>query len=574
MKKREVAGKTIRGGCFDLCVIGGGATGLGCALDAQLRGLRTVLVEAGDFVSQTSSASTKLAHGGVRYLELAAASLDYGQFRMVLRALHERRHMLEAAPHLAHPMELLVPCFSAWERFYYGAGLKAYDGIAGKARISPSRILSRREALDRLPGLRSEGLAGAVTYADGQFDDARYGMALAQSFSRLNGELLNYARVVDLERRGDGRLTGVVVEDRLAGERFSIAARAILNCTGPFSDTLRQMANPSLAKRLRLSKGIHILLPMREMRGDAALLIPRTEDGRLIFALPWYGSLLVGTTEKEMAPDEEVTVRAEEIEYLLRYIHRFLDTRWTRADVQSAFAGVRPLVACGGKVNTRRLIRDHEIEVDRRSGLVSVLGGKWTTYRAMAEDGVNAALRVLGEAPVAARTLHYALDGAEGYESGYWQKLAGRYGISEGTAEHLAQKFGTRSEDILSLIASDSSLAVPLCAGTAAIAAEVVYCVREEMAQTVEDVLARRIGVQFHSLRQAWEAAPAVGKWMAVELGWTEEQRARAVTEYQTGIDRLLRMAGLPPALLGPAAGPEFDPKGPGEDHAGLHRSH
>ncbi len=575
MKKRDIARRTIRDDRFDLCIIGGGATGLGCALDAQLRGKRTVLVEAGDFISQTSSASTKLVHGGVRYLQIAAASLDYGQFRMVRKALQERRHMLEAAPYLAHPVELLVPCFSAWEQFYYGAGLKAYDVIAGKARIFPSRILSRRLTLERLPALRRDRLFGAVTYADGQFDDARYGMALAQSFARLNGELLNYTRVVDMERDRDGGLTGVVVEDMLSGERFSIAARVTLNCTGPFSDHIRQMANPSLPSRLRLSKGIHILLPMQAMRGDAALLIPKTEDGRLIFALPWNGSLLVGTTEDEIASDEEAAANAKEIEYLLRYVNRYLDMRWTPADVQSVFAGVRPLVASAGNGNTQRLIRDHEIEVDRRSGLVSVLGGKWTTYRAMAEDGVNAALRVCGDAPVPARTLRYPLDGSEGYCSGYWQKLAGRHGISDPTAEHLAQKFGARSQEILSLIESDPSLAAPLCAGSPAIAAEVVYSVREEMAQTIEDVLARRIGVQFHNLQQARAAAPAVGERMAVELGWTAQQTTQAIAEYQARIDRLLRLAGLPPASLGPsAAGPELDLKGPGEDHAGLHRSH
>lgn len=575
MKVRNNARNTIRSSKFDVCVIGGGATGLGCALDAQLRGKRTLLVDAGDFVSQTSSASTKLVHGGVRYLQQAVASLDYGQFRMVSKALHERIHMLQAAPFLARPLELLVPCFSAWERMYFGIGMKAYDAIAGKASIFPSRILSRKEALDRLPALRRDGLAGAVSYADGQFDDARYGLTLAQSFSRAGGELLNYARVVELRRDTRGKLNGVLVEDVLTGERLSVAARAVLNCTGPFADHIRHMANPSLPARLRLSKGIHVLLPVEPMQSDAALLIPKTEDGRVIFAIPWFGSLLVGTTEDEVADDVEIAANGEEIAYLLKYINRCLDTNFTPADVEATFAGVRPLVASADSVNTKKLIRDHEVEVDRESGLVSVLGGKWTTYRAMAEDGVDAALRVLGDTPVATKTLHYALDGAEGYHADYWRQLAGRHGITERTAQHLAEKFGVRADDVLALIASDPGLAAPLCAGASAIAAEVVYCVREEMAQTIADVLARRIGIQFHNWKQARAAAPAVGNRMAAELGWTPSKTAQAIAEYQANIDRLRDLAGLPlDANLPPETEPETDSDSTGEEYVRLHRSH
>lgn len=562
MKTRKEALHTIRNGQFDICVIGGGATGLGCALDAQLRGKRTVLVEASDFVSQTSSASTKLVHGGVRYLQQAIASLDYGQFRMVRKALHERIHMLEAAPFLARPLELLVPCFSAWEQFYFGVGMKAYDAIAGRASIFPSRILSRSQALNRLPALRKDGLHGAVSYADGQFDDARYGLALAQSFASAGGELLNYARVVDLKRSTDGKLNAVVVEDLRSGERMEVSARVVMNCTGPFADHIRQMANPDLPARLRLSKGIHVLLPVEPMHSDAALLIPKTVDGRVIFAIPWFGSLLVGTTEDEIGHDEEVVTNAGEIAYLLNYINHYLNTNFTANDVQALFAGVRPLVSSAGSVNTKKLIRDHEVEVDRRSGLVSVLGGKWTTYRAMAEDGVDTALRVLGDAHTAARTLHYALDGSQGFHADYWRQLAGRHSISERTAQHLVQKFGTRADGVLALIDADPELATPLCAGAVAIAAEVVYCVREEMAQTIADILIRRIGIHFHNWKLARAAAPSVGERMATELGWTPRQTVEAIAEYQAQIDRLCKLAGLPPATQLPlATEPEPDAK-------------
>ena len=300
MKSRTAALESIRNQAFDLCVIGGGATGLGSALDAQLRGLSTVLIDAGDFVSKTSSASTKLAHGGVRYLQQAVLGLDYGQFRMVRKALQERIHMLHAAPYLAHPLELLVPCYSRWQMFYMAVGMKMYDLIAGKAHFSPSRILSRQEALEVLPILRMEKVEGAVTYEDGQFDDARYGIAMAKTVAQSGGELLNYARVVGFDYGSDGKLVSAQVEDRMGGQPFSISARVFLNCTGPFADEIRLMANPQMKRRLRISKGIHILLPADALRSETALLIPETEDGRVIFAIPWFGSLLVGTTEDEI----------------------------------------------------------------------------------------------------------------------------------------------------------------------------------------------------------------------------------------------------------------------------------
>ena len=387
MKSRTAALESIRNQAFDLCVIGGGATGLGSALDAQLRGLSTVLIDAGDFVSKTSSASTKLVHGGVRYLQQAVLELDYSQFRMVRKALQERIHMLHAAPYLAHPLELLVPCYSRWQMFYLAVGMKIYDMIAGKSHLSPSRILSRQKALEALPILRMEKVKGAVTYEDGQFDDARYGIAMAKTIAQFGGELLNYAQVAGFEYSSEGKLVSAQVEDRMGGQPFSISAHVFLNCTGPFADEVRLMANPQMKRRLRISKGIHILLPAVALRSETALLIPGTEDGRVIFAIPWFGSLLVGTTEDEIEQAEEITATESEIAYLLKYVNKYLATNFTFSDVQSAFAGVRPLVASKDAVNTKKLVRDHEVETDAKSGLISILGGKWTTYRAMAEDG-------------------------------------------------------------------------------------------------------------------------------------------------------------------------------------------
>ena len=526
-------------------MIGGGATGIGSALDAQLRGKSTVLLDGTDFVSQTSSASTKLVHGGVRYLQQAVVGLDYGQFQMVRKGLKERIHMLKAAPYLAHPLELLVPCFSRWEIFYFAIGMKIYDLIAGKTHLSPSRILWRKQAQRSLPALRMDRVAGAVTYADGQFDDARYGIAMAQTFAQQGGEMLNHAKVVGFERGSNGKLTGALVEDKLSGELFTVRARVFLNCTGPFADEVRLMANPAMPRRLRLSKGIHIMLPVDAMQSETALLIPKTEDGRVIFAIPWFGSLLVGTTEDEIEHGTEMAATEAEIAYLLKYANRFLNTAFTASDVRAAFAGVRPLVASTDSADTKKLVRDHEVEIDNQSGLISILGGKWTTYRAMAEDGVDCAMRALGDGNVRAKTLGYLLTGSRLWSADYGKELSKQYGLSSETARHLAQKFGTDAPRVLEVVNSDSGFDQPLYPGAAALVGEVLYCIREEMAQSIEDVLARRIGIQFHSWRDAIIAAPIVGKLLARELGWSEAATNDAIEDYIGGIVHLSRLAAV-----------------------------
>jgi glycerol-3-phosphate dehydrogenase len=413
-----------------VCIIGGGATGTGCALDAQLRGMSTVLLDAGDFVGRTSTASTKLVHGGVRYLQQAVVNLDYEQYTMVRKALHERVHMLRCAPFLAHPLELLVPCFSWWELGYFTIGMKAYDWIAGAGSLFPSRMLSRAESLRRMPSLRSEKLVGTVSYADGQFDDARFGLTLAQTFTQQGGDVINYAKATGFRKDSAGKLTVLEVEDQLTWERFQIRAKVFVNCTGPFADHIRLMANPAMRERLRFSKGVHLLLPLEALRSDAALLIPKTEDGRVIFAIPWLGRLLVGTTDDEAKLNDEMVVTPEEIRFLLRYVNRYLKVALTPKDVLSAYAGIRPLVKCRDAASTKELIRDHEVEVDDVSGLVSVLGGKWTTYRAMAEDGINHAQQLLLGKQTACKTVDFPLTGAQGFTPDYWKHLAENYCLS------------------------------------------------------------------------------------------------------------------------------------------------
>lgn len=550
MKSRATALQSIRNRAFDLCVIGGGATGLGSALDAQLRGLSTVLVDAGDFVSQTSSASTKLVHGGVRYLQQAVIGLDYEQFKMVRKALKERVHLLRAAPYLAHPLELLVPCYSRWQMFYFAAGMKLYDMIADGAHLSSSRILFRNEAKRVLPRLRMDDVVGAVTYADGQFDDARYAIAMAKTSAQLGCELLNYARVSGFEHDSDGRLTGARIDDMLDGSSFTISARAFLNCTGPFADDIRLMANPLMKHRLRISKGIHILLPVDGMCSDAALLIPETDDGRVIFAIPWFGSLLVGTTEDEIEHGADLAATESEIAYLLKYINKYLDTNFTFPDVQAAFSGVRPLVASKDAIDTRKLVRDHEVEVDQKSQLISVLGGKWTTYRAMAEDGVNFVERMLGRTVTASSTRNMPLAGAEDFKTDLWESLVSRYRVSGPTARHLVQKFGTGASDVLEIVGSEASLSEPIYPGSEVLAGEVLYCIRNEMAQCIEDLLARRIGIQFHSWKNAVAAAPIAGKLLGRELGWTDEATGRAIDAYIASMRILASKAAIPVPIM------------------------
>lgn len=545
MKTRERALVDIANKRFDVCVIGGGATGSGCALDSQLRGLRTVLVDAGDFGGATSSASTKIVHGGVRYLEEAVKELDPAQYHVVTRALHERVHMLHNAPHLCRAMEFLVPCFTWSDVAYYDVGLKLYDWVSGDTSIFPSHFVSKEETLRRMPALKRDRLVGSVAYADGQFDDSRYNLALVQTFAEAGGEALNYARVVALEKDQGGRLRATNVKDQFGGRQFIIEADAFVNATGPFADKIRALASTGILPRMRLSKGVHILLPLDVMPSSDALLIPKTEDGRVMFAIPWSGRLLVGTTEKEVSVDDELYVTKDEVEYLLHHLNQYLDRPVSSDQIVSGIAGARPLVSGADSRDTKKLARDHEIEIDATSGLVSIMGGKWTTYRAMAEETIDVVQKQLALAKTDSITSNHPLVGSEGYTPDYWPALVRDYGISEESARHLAAKFGTRADRVLDLARETPDLKGLLVDCLPILRAEVVYCVRNEMAVTIEDILFRRMGVQLHSWRAALEAAPAVAAILTRELGWSREAEQAATQAYVTKIDRFLRLAGL-----------------------------
>jgi glycerol-3-phosphate dehydrogenase len=545
MKTRAESLRSIAAQSFDVCVIGGGATGSGCALDSQLRGFRTVQLEAGDYASATSSSSTKMAHGGVRYLEEAIRGFDPKEYAVLKRALHERIHMLRNAPFLTSTKQFITPCYRRIDIPYFEIGLKLYDWIAGRDALAPSKYLSRDQTLRLMPTLAADRLVGSVAYTDGQFDDARYNITLVKTLAAAGGETLNYARVISFEKTPDGKLVGAQVEDQLTQDHFSVRARAFINATGPYADTVRQMATPAALPRMRLSKGIHILLPLEVLSSEDALLVPKTEDGRVLFAIPWHGRLLVGTTDDEAKLSDEPFVTKAEVAYVLRQLNKYLAQPAKAHQIVSGTAGLRPLVSSLKSTETKRLARDHEVELDRSSGLISILGGKWTTHRAMAEDTLNAVQKYLGEAGRKCSTLSHPLLGSDGYAPEYWQSLAARFALTEPTARHLAQKYGACAPDVMKLAQADPDLARPLLEGLAPIRAEVVFGARDELAASIEDVLARRIGLQLYGWRDAIRAAPAVAELLARELGWPESAKQQAIPRYVAKIKGLIEKAGI-----------------------------
>jgi glycerol-3-phosphate dehydrogenase len=395
-----------------------------------------------------------------------------------------------------------------------------------------------------MPGLRSKGLVGAVAYADGQFDDARYAVALVATFVKAGGEALNYARATALSRNDAGKVEAVEVTDQLTQSSFRIRARAFVNATGPFSDAIRQLASATAEPRMRPSKGVHILFPLDGFSESDALLVPKTEDGRVIFAIPWNGRLLVGTTDTGYSPGEEMVVTREEIDYLLRQLNPYLEAPLGADQVVSGYAGIRPLVAAKGVSDTKKLIRDDEIEFDAASGLVSILGGKWTTHRLMGQETIDKVQEHLGVPLAPSPTPHHPLAGSEGYAPDYWQRLVSEHRISGATAHHLARKYGTLAPEVLGLAKAEPLLGELLVSGAAPIRAQVVYSVRHEMARTVEDVLARRIGLQLFDWRLAVRAAPVVAALLREELGWTADEERAAAGGYIAKINHMLSAAG------------------------------
>lgn len=457
---------------FDVLIVGGGATGLGCAVDAAARGYKTALVEAEDFAKATSSRSTKLVHGGVRYLQ-------QGNVALVREALHERTRLRSNAPGLVREMPFLVPAYRWWEAAYHACGLRLYDVLAGASGFPRSTTLSAGAARERLANIKTDGLRAATLYWDAQFDDARMAIALARTASDSGAAIANYVRASGLLRSNE-RICGIEAVDAETDDRFSISARAVINATGIFSDALRRLENPGAAPVLTYSRGSHIVVDNAALKGaSTALLVPRTSDGRVLFAVPWYGRMLVGTTDVQVgSPEIEPKPSEDEISFILSAFNRYLARPVSRADIRSAFAGLRPLITRSA-ANTAMLSREHLVETSA-SGVVTVTGGKWTTYRKMAQDAVDAAERCAGLGPVASPTADLRLRD----DTAYVSTLDGRE--------------------------------------------VVLHAAREEMARTVEDVLARRTRLLFVDAREACSRGAATAALLAQALsrsaGWAAQQ--------------------------------------------------
>lgn len=491
---------------WDLLVIGGGATGLGVALDGISRGYKTLLLEQVDYAKGTSSRSTKLVHGGVRYLA-------QGDVALVREALYERGLLLKNAPHLVKNQDFIIPNYEWWGGPFYTIGLKMYDLLAGKLSLGASVHLSKQETLQRLPNIKAEGLKGGVLYHDGQFDDSRLAINLAQTAIKQGGTLLNHFEVRGLLKDAQGEIAGVVAADQETGTVYELRAKAVVNATGIFVDDILQMDKPGGKKLVRPSQGVHIVLDKSFLPGDDALMIPKTEDGRVLFAVPWHNRVVVGTTDTPLKEySQEPQALEEEIEFILRTAGRYLTRAPKRSDALSVFAGLRPLAATeGGGEKTQEISRSHKILVSE-AGLITITGGKWTTYRRMGQDTVDKAI-ALGKLPAAeSETAHLSIHGAQ---------------ATLDRSNHL-YVYGTDQVALQQLIIEHPELGEKLDDTLEFLKAEIVWAARHEMARTVEDVLARRVRVLFLDARAAIRVAPEVARLLAQELGhnaaWQQEQ--------------------------------------------------
>lgn len=494
---------------WDMVIIGGGASGVGVAVDAAARGYEVLLLEQNDFGKGTSSRSTKLVHGGVRYLE-------QGNISLVMEALKERGLLRQNAPHLVHDLAFVVPSYTWWESPFYGFGLKVYNMLSGRYRFGPTSRLSREETLQRLPTIKTDGLKGGVVYYDGQFDDARLLINLVSTAAEQGATLLNYVQVTALHRDEEGFINGVAARDQETGQDFNIPARVVINATGAFCDHIRHMADPAASQLIAPSQGIHLVFDRSFLPGDSAIMVPHTSDGRVMFAIPWHDHTLVGTTDIPLTETPlEPRATEQEIDFILETAGRYLERPPTRADILSVFAGIRPLVRAGNGKNTAALSREHTIHIDN-SGLLTLTGGKWTTYRNMAEDCVNqaATLAQLEDRDCVTRNL----------------PIHGAFTPNEALG-HLTV-YGSDVDAIRELKESDPALAEPLHPDLPYVGAEVIWAVRHEMARTVEDVLARRTRALFLNARAAQAMAPRVAELMAEELNCDTEWQRNEVERF------------------------------------------
>jgi glycerol-3-phosphate dehydrogenase len=508
-RQKMISTAQNKSGYFDVVIIGGGATGLGAAVDSASRGYSTLLLEQHDFSKGTSSRSTKLVHGGVRYLQ-------QGNVALVLEALRERGLLIQNAPHLVRNQSFIVPNYDWWEGPFYGVGMKVYDMLAGKLGLGPSKNLSLKKTIELLPTLEQKGLRGGVIYFDGQFDDSRLAINLVQSAVEHGGTLINYSKVIGLIKTND-MVDGVKVKDQLSGEEYEINSRVVVNATGVFTDSVLKMDNPENKPIIAPSQGVHLVIDKEFLPGESAIMVPHTDDGRVLFAVPWNGKVVVGTTDTAVeSPDLEPKALEAEIEFILKHATQYLTGNPTKKDVRSVFAGLRPLVKAGGDgKSTSSLSRDHTLIVSE-TGLVTITGGKWTTYRKMAQDTIDQAATVAGLNIKECVTENLRIHG--------WLKNVDK--------DDPLHHYGSDRVEINKIINETPELGELLHKRLPYLKAEVIWGVRNEMAMTVEDVLSRRTRALLLDAKASVEMAPEVAKLMAKELGKDEKWQKEQVSEY------------------------------------------
>ncbi|MGC4033381.1 MAG: glycerol-3-phosphate dehydrogenase/oxidase [Tepidisphaeraceae bacterium] len=510
-RSKSIAAVAARTEPFDLLIIGGGATGVGTAVDAAARGYSVCLLEKSDFGKGTSSRSTKLVHGGVRYLQ-------QGNISLVMEALKERGLLRQNAPHLVHDLAFVVPNYAWWEAPFYGIGMKVYDLLAFRYGFGRSKLLSKDEVIARIPTLETDGLRGGVVYYDGQFDDARLLINLATTAAEHCATLINYAPVVGFTRDEHGFVNGVSFVDEETGVRHTVYGRSVINATGAFCDELRQIDDPAATPMIAPSQGVHLVLDRSFLPGTHAIMVPKTRDGRVMFAIPWHDCCVVGTTDTPIkSVSLEPVAMEEEIEFILSTTAQYLAKDPTREDVLSVFTGIRPLVKAGDAGNTASLSRDHTIQISK-SGLLTICGGKWTTYRKMAEDCVDhaATLGKLDERPCTTRAL----------------KIHGHHENADAFGD--LRYYGSDAPAVRALIDADATLADRLHPALPVIAAEIIWAVRNEMSRTVDDALSRRTRSLLLNAKAAIEMAPAVAAIMRKELGRDAEWERKQIADFVT----------------------------------------
>jgi glycerol-3-phosphate dehydrogenase len=513
---------------WDICIIGGGATGLGIAVDAASRGLKTLLVEKFDFAKGTSSRSTKLVHGGVRYLQ-------QGNIKLVMEALKERGILLKNAPHLVKNQAFIVPNYKWWEGPYYGIGLKVYDWMAGSLGFGPSQFLSKEETLELAPTLDPEGLRGGVLYHDGQFDDARLAIHLAMTAADFGATLINYMSVDGL-LKANGKICGIVTRDVLndASSFHEINAKAVINATGVFTDSILRMDDIKAESQVALSQGIHIVLDREFLPSDTAILIPRTNDKRVLFAVPWHNRIIVGTTDTPVTQaTAEPMAMEEEIDFVIHHIQKYLAKDPVLSDIRSVFAGLRPLVR-GQSKTTAALSREHHITISE-SELITITGGKWTTYRKMAEDVLEIAIPKAGLVETECKTRDLPI---HGYKKEVDLNAPGYY-------------YGTDDERIQSLVQIHKVLGEKIHVALPFIQAEIIWAVRNEMCMTVEDFLSRRTRALMLDVRYATESAPVVAEVMAKEMQKDDQWIKNEIDHFNSIAKNYLPSPNLPAGPTG-----------------------